>query len=191
MESFEALPAVPLEARGPCSKESLQRGLEDLRSLGHLLRDLPYGRTADRADWRGVLASGRGTCSTKHAFLAATAAEISAPVRLTLGLYEMTEANTPGVGETLVEAGLGCVPEAHCYARVDDTRIDVTRANVEPMEAIDFLAEETIEPDQIGQYKVDWHRRHLRAWCETHGEPEWLRVWEIRERCIAAIAATS
>jgi len=188
MESFTALPDARIGAAGACSRACLERGIEDLRWLGRVLRDLPYGRTADRADWGGVLASGRGTCSTKHAFLAATAAEQGTPVILTLGLYEMDEANTPGVGASLAAAGLASVPEAHCYVRYGGARIDVTRAGVVPVREIAFLEEEAIEPDQIGDYKVRWHQQRLRAWCRANDLTDWQRVWQVRERCIAALS---
>ena len=39
--------------------------------------------------FRSVLSAGKGTCSTKHALLAAVASEQNIPVALTLGIYEM------------------------------------------------------------------------------------------------------
>jgi hypothetical protein len=188
VRSFEALPEAPIDARGPCSRDCLARGIGNLRGLGGALRELPYGRPADRSDFAAVLAAGRGTCSTKHAFLAATAGEQAVPLLLTLGLYEMSEANTPGVGPVLAAAGLAVLPEAHCYVRWGGERIDVTRAAPPPQTPIAFLYEETIRPDQIGDYKVAWHQRHLRAWLAERGVRDWRAVWEIRERCIRALA---
>ncbi len=188
MRSFDALPRQPIEALGTLSLACLDHGARDFPTLGRLLRDLPYGRTDDRASYADVLAAGRGTCSSKHAFLAATAEEQDAPIELVLGLYEMSEANTPGVGEAIAAGGLSVVPEAHCYVRHAGTRIDVTRTAAEPAEPIAFLHEEAIRPDQIGDYKVRWHQRHLRAWCEPRGH-DWRRIWKIREQCIAALSA--
>ena len=188
MRSFEALPDVPIAASGELSKTCLAHAAHDFRGLGRLLRDLPYGRTSDRANYAGVLAAGRGSCSSKHAFLAATAEEQAVPIELVLGLYEMSEANTPGVGDVLGTAGLSAIPEAHCYVRYRGARIDVTRAAPTPREAITFLREELIRPDQIGDYKLCWHQEHLRAWCQDAGHP-WPRIWQIREQCIAALSA--
>ena len=187
MRSFEALPDVPLAASGALSTASIAHGARDIRGLGRLLRDLPYGRTSDRADYAGVLAAGRGSCSSKHAFLAATAGEQAVPIELVLGLYEMSEANTPGIGGVLEAAGFARIPEAHCYVRCDDQRIDVTRAAPTPREAITFLHEEVIRPDQIGDDKVRWHQEHLRRWCQDEGH-SWQRIWRIREECIAALS---
>ena len=73
--AFDALPDHALAADGPLGSECLRSGIATLRELGRTLCHLPYGRPADRAEWRSVLSKGHGTCSTKHAFLAATAAE--------------------------------------------------------------------------------------------------------------------
>ncbi len=188
VRSFDALPQQPIEALGTLSQACLDHGARDFPTLGRLLRDLPYGRTADRSNYAGVLAAARGTCSSKHAFLAATAQEQDVPIELMLGLYEMSDANTPGVGEALAAGELSRVPEAHCYVRHAGTRIDVTRAATEPTEPITFLHEEAIRPEQIGDYKVRWHQHHLQAWCDSRGH-DWREIWKIREQCISDLAA--
>jgi hypothetical protein len=96
--SWDVLPPVSLQPAGPLSAESMARGSTDFRAAGRYVQALPYGRTADRADFRAVLRAGKGTCSTKHALLAALAHEQDLPVVLTLGIYDMHARNTPGVG---------------------------------------------------------------------------------------------
>jgi hypothetical protein len=73
-----------------------------------------------------------------------------------VGIYQMSERNTPGVGRVLAKYSLACLPEAHCYLRYDGIRIDVTRILAEaPAEPIvHFLYEEEITPPQVGEYKV-------------------------------------
>lgn len=193
MDSWEALPRAPFMPVGPASAAMIARGVTDFRAAGRYLRALPYGRTADRSDFRAVLHEGRGTCSTKHALLAVIAHEHDLPVILTLGIYDMHERNTPGVGAVLTRYGLDSLPEAHCYLTYHGRRIDVTRSGAEPLEAIShFLHEEPISPEQIGDYKVMLHRRWMRRWIDS--DREMLRglsfdeVWLIREACIAALA---
>jgi hypothetical protein len=60
-----------------------------------------------------VLEEGCGTCTTKHATLTELAREQRIDVQLVLGIYEMNERNTPGVGRVLGAYGLSCIPEAH------------------------------------------------------------------------------
>lgn len=80
----------------------------------------------------------------------------------------MNAPNTPAVGDVLEKYGLESLPEAHCYLRSAQNRIDVTRAmEHRPSEEItDFIYEEQISPDQTGDYKATLHRRFLRQWVE-------------------------
>jgi hypothetical protein len=193
MHSWEALPQSSLIVTGPVSTEIVARGILDFRASGRYLHSLPYGRTADRTDFFAVLHEGRGTCSTKHALLAALAQEQSLPVKLTLGIYEMHERNTPGVGAVLAQYSLSSLPEAHCYLMYEGRRIDITRSGVEPAELIaQFLHEEIITPEQIGEYKVALHRRVMQDWVMNNPAlvkgRNFEEVWQIREACITVLA---
>jgi hypothetical protein len=193
MRSWEALPNVPLRVAGPVTAEFMARDIADFQAAGRYLQGLPYGRTADRADFSAVLHEGRGTCSTKHALLATLAHEQQLAVVLTLGIYDMHEHNTPGVGRVLARYGLVSLPEAHCYLTYRGTRIDVTRSGAAPAEPITrFLHEEAIVPEQIGEYKVALHRHCMQEWVRKHLQTvnglSFERLWRIREECIAALA---
>jgi hypothetical protein len=111
---------------------------------------------------------------------------------LTIGMYQMTERNTPGVGSVLEHYNLPYIPEAHCYLTYNGIRIDVTRSRVTPVEPItDFLYEETITPEHIGAYKIALHQRVLRDWVAGSGcvgTRTFEEVWQIREACIAALS---
>lgn len=193
MNSWDVLPQDSLQSKGPLSLEFRTRGITNFRASGRYLHALPHGRTTNRADFRVVLREGKGTCSTKHALLAALALEQDLSVVLTLGLYVMCERNTPGVGTVLSRHGLECLPEAHCYLTYDGKRIDLTRAGVAPTNPMaQFLHEEAIVPEQIGDYKVMLHRRFMRQWVHDHAETvkgrSFEEMWRIREECIAALA---
>ena len=96
MHSWDVLPQLSLKPVGPVSAEFIGRDISDFRAAGRYLQALRYGRTVNRADFRAVLREGKGTCSTKHALLAALAHEQDLPVVLILGIYDMHEGNTPG-----------------------------------------------------------------------------------------------
>jgi len=183
---------TPLTADGPITRLFRAVGARDFESASlHVLR-LPYGRISDRSRFWLVLEEGRGTCTTKHATLAELAREQGIHVQLMLGIYEMSERNTPGVDRVLAAHGLTCIPEAHCYLRSDDERIDMTGvpAGAVPIER--FLHEEPITVDQIGAYKIEVHRRFLRDWIprtEAARGRSLDDVWRIREACIAALGA--
>lgn len=191
MDSWNVLPEAGLEPTGPESAGFLELGCETFRDVGRYLHELPYGRNRDRSDFRRVLVEGRGTCSTKHALLAAVAAEQRLPVSLALGIFDMTEANTPGVGRVLAAHGLEAVPEAHCYLRYAGHRVDVTRSGTTPREGIArFHREWAIAPAQIGAHKVALHRHYLREWLDDrpHLALSLDELWQIREECILALA---
>ncbi len=188
------LPSAPLVGDGVVTRQFRACGVTDFAAAARLVQVLPYGRTSRRDDLSLVIREGRGTCSTKHALLATLAGELGLDLVLTLGIYEMREANTPGVGPVLARHGLASIPEAHCYLVRGAHRIDVTRdvAAAEPIDT--FLHEEAIQPAQIGDYKVALHRRVLADWMRDHAEVEGRTladVWAIREECIASLSGPS
>lgn len=189
--SWPDLPDAPLAAAGPDSQALLAAGCDTYRSAGRWLCGLPYGRNSDRADYRRVLSERRGTCSTKHALLAAVAREQRLPVSLRVGIYDLCEANTPGVGGVLAVHGLDSLPEAHCYLGCAGRRIDVTRADARPTASIAFHREWDIEPRQIGAEKERIHREFLAVWLARRPELdlELDEIWRVREACIAALAS--
>ncbi len=171
----------------------LSLGKDDLRAAGQHLCELPYARNRYPDDPLAVLTEQRGTCSTKHALLRRLAIEQGINLVLVLGIYEMNERNTPGVGSVLREHGLKSIPEAHCYVRVGDKRIDVTRqrarGDVEPISH--FLHEEEIDPSQITIYKIGIHKSYLHQWITitpSLGGLTLSDIWAIREECIAALS---
>jgi hypothetical protein len=188
--SWEALPDDALRPAAAVTAAFTERGASSFQQAGRLLQTLPYGRIASGNDPLCVLTEGRGTCSTKHALLAHLAEEQGLPIQLTLGIYEMCESNTPGVGAVLNTLDLPFILEAHCYLSFEACRIDVTRELSTPADPIErLLHEERITPDQIGSYKQALHQRVLREWIaeQSHGY-SFERLWEIREACIAALS---
>jgi hypothetical protein len=188
--SVDALPEFGLDTARPLGAKLVAVGVSSFHEAGLYLQRLPYGWTSDPAAFRLVLDEACGTCSTKHAFLAALAHENAAPVHLMLGIYEMTDRNTPGVGRILERSGLPFIPEAHCYLRHGDVRVDLTfprEGDVEPIE--ELLAEREIAPAALGE-KPGWHREFLRGWLSRSGAPALSldAIWRIREECIAALS---
>lgn len=135
-----------------------------------------------------------GTCSTKHALMQRLANEQNIPMSLIVGIYEMSEQNTPGVGEVLKRFGLHSLLEAHCYLRFRGKRIDLTglpyAKEREPIQQ--FLIEESIEPNEITDYKVWLHMRALESWSrEASAQYSTRELWSIREECILALSRGS
>ena len=194
LHSCDALDPVALEPAGLITSAFNLTAVHDYRSAARYIARLPYSRNANRENPLVVLDEGRATCSTKHALLRRLAAEQALDITLMIGIYEMNERNTPGVGPVLETHRLLCLPEAHCYLKAHGKRSDSTREIVvAPAEQIShFLHEEEITPEQIGAYKIELHRHILTHWMEQRGLAATHRLdelWRIREQCIAAISS--
>lgn len=192
MHPWEILGPHPFEPAGEITAAFLSLGKPDLSSAARYVYELPYGRNLDPGDPLIVLHEKRGTCSTKHALLRRLALEQGLNLSLFLGIYEMTERNTPGVGAVLQRHGLTFLPEAHCYLRFGETRVDLTSSSGDPREPITtFLHEEEIAPTQISHYKVGVHKNFLKKWIAGNDGLRGLpleEVWKIREECIASLS---
>jgi hypothetical protein len=193
MQSWDVLDPVALKPAGEISAAFVQAGLIDYRAAARFVSCLAYGRNANVNDPLIVMHEGRGTCSTKHSLLRRLAMEQGIDVALVVGIYEMHERNTPGVGPILKRYGLATLHEAHCYLRLRGNRIDVTRevGAVPPEPITRFLHEEDITPEQIGGYKTTLHRHFLQRWIaetEVAAGRNLDEIWRIREECIAALS---
>src|SRR5690606_8990321 len=104
--------------------------------------------------------------SSKHRLLATVAHELGHfEVQLTVGIYEMDEHNTPGVGAVLRAAGLRSIPEAHCYLTVHDERFDFTGlppGPISPFHAL--LSEHLVLPADLHEAKLRLHKQAISAW---------------------------
>lgn len=184
------LPSFPIQSRSPLCDAVRARGLPDFASLCEHVRTLPYGRVASQNDPLLVLNEGKGTCSSKHQLLAAIAHECGHhAIQLTVGIYEMSEANTPGVESVLQEASIPSIPEAHCYLIFSGDRFDFTGLPLGYESPFDSLLEEhVVSPQLLGQSKIGLHKQALEVWASKMGMP-FNRAWSIRESCIAALTA--
>ncbi len=149
-----------LSSHFPLSKLAIQEGIEDLASLIQFTQQLPYGRNKNRADLNLVLAEKKGTCSSKHAFIKKIAEENSwTDIELLIGIYKMNHLNTPKIGSTLTDNGFDFIPEAHCYLKIGNQRIDITNVN-SSFENVknDILEEHQINSTQVNTFKVEIHQ---------------------------------
>ena len=179
-----------LPQNGSLSSLLLEKEIFDFKSAIAYVHQLPYGRTSDRSDYRLIIPENRGTCSTKHAFLKQLSMESQLEtVRLFIGIYEMNEANTKGVGKVLEKQQLKYIPEAHTYLKIEGNVLDVTHATSNKTLFLDsLLLEEEILPDQIANYKVNFHQNYLKQWIATEQlSYSFEEIWRIREECINAL----
>lgn len=180
-----------IESELPCSKSSKALELIDSVTLSNYLKNVPYGRTKNRSDFASVLTENKGTCSTKHAFLKQVAIENNIDdIQLFIGIYKMNEINTKGVGNVLKSYNLEYIPEAHSYLKINGEIIDITRTTISGDSFENTLLEETeILPNDIGDFKVEFHKNYLKQWLlKEQINYHFEAIWKIRELCIAALS---
>lgn len=168
-----------------------ERDITSWNQLTAFIRNLPYGRNANRSDLSLVLSEEKGTCSSKHALLKQIADLNNIPdIKLILGMYRMNQQNTPKIGTALSEHSIDFIPEAHCYLKIKGERIDFTARGSEfqRLEA-SIIQELEIEPWQVSDFKVDYHKSFIKQWLkDTDSSFTFDQVWQIRERCIASLS---
>ncbi|MEZ4853372.1 hypothetical protein [Flavobacterium sp.] len=163
----------------------------NFKELIEKVKQIPYGRNSNRTDFSLILTENKGTCSSKHAFLKDFADKNDIEnVKLYIGIFKMNEQNTPKIAPILSQNKLDYIPEAHCYLRVNTEVIDVTTQN-SLFETIknDILEEIEIQPEQVIDFKVNYHQDFLRNWLKTsHQTKTFNEVWKIREECITKLS---
>jgi len=178
-------------SHGEYTKMLKDYDIQNLQSLIEFLRSLPYGRNTNREDLSLVFTEKKGTCSSKHAFLKAVALENRFDkIKLIMAIYKMDEQNTPKIGSVLSENGIDYVPEAHCYLKLKDNRIDVTSKESDFNKIKDSIIEETeIEPHQVSEFKIKYHKNFIKNWIvENRLDITFEELWSIREKCIENIS---
>jgi hypothetical protein len=163
----------------------------EFKELIDKIKNLPYGRNANRHDFSLVLSENKGTCSSKHAFLKdyADINEIK-NVKLYIGIFKMSEVNTPKLGSLLSENNVEYIPEAHCYLKINQIPVDATTSDsfYDKIKQ-DIMEEIEIIPNQVSDFKVEYHKAFLKKWItETNQNNTFEEIWEIREQCISKLS---
>jgi hypothetical protein len=165
-------------------------GINSWEDLLIYVKNIPYGRNANREDFSLVLKENKGTCSSKHAFLKEVADQNKIPnIKLIIGIYKMNEINTK-IGTILSDNSIDFIPEAHCYLKIDENRIDCTtpKSDFVKIEK-DILEEIEIEPYQVGKFKIEYHQNFIKNWLlNLNSTTNFEQLWAIREQCIAFLS---
>lgn len=167
------------------------KGINSWLELMTYIKSLPYGRTSNRHDLSLVITESKGTCSSKHGLLKKVADLNNIPkIKLMLGIYKMNTINTPKIGDVLEKNKLEYIPEAHCYLSIDNEPTDLTSINADFNRIkSDIILEIEILPDQVGEFKVEYHKEYLRSWLiEKNIGYSFEHLWKIREKCIEKLS---
>ena len=181
-------PDFEIKSSGQISSRFTERNILTFQQAALFIRHLPYGRNLNKNDLTSVFADNCGTCSTKHAILKQLADENNfKELRLIIGLFKMNGINTPPVSTTLEFNDLEYIPEAHCYLKYNNDILDYTKPNSDAADFINDIIEEVeIKPNQITDFKVNFHKNYLTACLENNHQIKLTfdDIWKVREQCI-------
>ncbi len=180
-----------LHSKGNLTQSVLALGMTDFDSVIKMVHKLPYGRNKNRYDLHLVLSEQKGTCSSKHAFLKQIAEENGFnDIHLILAIFKMNALNTPKIKLILEKYKIEYIPEAHCYLKIEDKRIDITfPETINQFASNELLFEEKISAEQVNQYKISFHKTYLATWiAKNKTEYSSKQFWAIREECINHLA---
>ena len=179
-----------LSSSDPLTQQILALGINSWEDLLLYVKNIPYGRNANREDLSLVIKENKGSCSSKHAFLKEVAdLNKILNIELMIGIYKMNEKNTK-IGTILSDNNIDFIPEAHCYLKIDGVRIDCTtpKSDFAKIEK-DILEEIEIEPFQVGKYKIEYHQSFIKDWLfHSNATITFGQLWAVREQCIAFLS---
>lgn len=177
---------------GTTSRKFLALNISNFNEATKFVRQLAYGRNENKADLTTVFTDNCGTCSTKHALLKQLSDENNFnDLKLIIGLFRMNSDNTPKISATLRQNKLDYIPEAHNYLKYGNQILDFTNKTSKPADFEGELIEEIeIQPDQIADFKVNYHKQYLTKWLDKQKAINLTldQLWKIREQCIADLS---
>ena len=169
----------------------MKNPFKTFEEASNYVKNLPYKRNSDKENSNVIIEENGGTCSTKHAYLKRISEEFSIEnVQLMICIFMMNENNSPKIKSVLEKYNLLEMPEAHNYLRIDGRIIDCTKKGFSEENFIDTLAEEIeINPNQVTDFKVQYHQDFLKKYLLQHSEIQYSleEFWKIREECILAL----
>lgn len=171
---------------GPVSKEFRAKNIHAFSDALKWVHVLPYGRNSDRADYMRIFSENCGTCSTKHAALAALCKENNIDAELKLGICRLDS----NVAPFLKKLGVDYFPEAHCYLKYQGQDFDVTFPEQSSVLKEKILVDYSIEPNEIGINKVKLHHEYICRWMKEYEldvKFSFDQVWKLREEWIASL----
>lgn len=167
-------------------------GINDFLSACEYLKNLPYGRNANRHDFLLTLSEGKGTCSSKHAILAYLADENEQKdIELIVGIFLMSAETHPKLTAFFSDKPYNSLPEAHCYLRYQGERYDYTdSSNALERIALKIVREQRAEPQQLVDWKPMIHKHYMEGWLKRNPQIDRAveELWVEREVAIVELS---
>lgn len=163
MDKLNIFPNVPIEPSGIISEKFLSLGISTFVEACRHAHGIPYGYNSDRDDIMILFKEKMGTCTTKHAVIAALAEELNIGVNKNIGIYAMTEEIVTGTKPILEKYNLPYIPIVHCFLEYDNYRVDLTEGNQngKNISIEQFLYTVKVTPNISGKDEYQLYRKVL------------------------------
>ena len=168
------------------------KGITTFKQACSYVQKLPYGRISSRPKFELMISEGRGTCSSKHGFLAGIAEENGhKEVELMVGIFQMNGETHPKLTSFFEGKPYPHIPEAHCYLRYEGERFDYTSPNGDQnANNYLFIREQRVEPHQAAEWKEVIQQDYIKRLLVR--KPEFKitfeDLWKDREACIRILS---
>lgn len=197
------LPNSQLKSQKTVSRLFYNRNIKSFWDAIDYVKQLPFESITERGNYLSVLNENRGTCSAKHALIAALAEELNIPLKLYIGLFLLTAENISSIestssleliskfGSILKSYQLEAIPESHCYLKYEDHTLDITFPDKQSFTfGVEVIKEIPITPEQIGTFKVEIHKKFICNWIKDKPHLTLDKVWEAREEWLRKLSAS-
>jgi hypothetical protein len=195
MDSIHAIPNWKISEKGPVSKALLALGLLHFSQAAQYVQALPYGYNTGETHSLTALQDGFGTCTTKHALIAACAQEHDWPVYKAMGVYIMDNQLVKGISTVLAKLKLAAVPALHCFLTYGPYRFDLTEGNCNGKSAAldSYIYIEAVPPipdERVVELIYEEGLRRYQAMLPNRYAPElWERAREICAEHLRSLVA--
>lgn len=129
MDSYDNLPDKNITLQGEMSKIFLEFGIKSFKEACMYVHEQPYGYNSDYDNHFIFFKEGKGTCTSKHAVIAALAAELGIPLYNHVAVYKFTEEICTGAEHIIKKYNIPYVPMQHCFLNYGEHYFDLTEGN--------------------------------------------------------------
>ena len=186
------MPDFPIKLCGETSEKFLLHNIKSFHKAIHWIHQLPYGRNTNRSDYFSIFEELHGTCSTKHAALAALAFEHKHEISLIMAICKLDHNTNKVMQEILQNLNVSYFPEAHCFIRYNTVDLDLTFPDKDTVPELSILQEYVINPNDIGDFKVSMHHSYIKSWMVSNklsSKYSFTEILGFREQFIASLGS--
>ncbi len=187
MQNF-LCPDFLLNSQAPFGQLLIQEGVMSFHEALNFALKLPYKRISDLDNLALVVLEKRGTCSSKHGFLAAVAQENNHPeIRLEMGYFRCKFEKIPALKRSFENFPIDHIVEAHVYLKYKSHIIDVTSSAFDAqllLSPSDLIESQPLLPHEAGSIKQLLHQNYFKMWCNQN-KIDFTRAWDLRGQIIS------